>query len=61
LTYFLQVKIVNKNAQLIAFPKAGNGSGDLANLTENDGFLELPSDRTEFKKGEVFPLIQYRY
>ncbi len=61
LTYFLQVKIVNKEGRLIAFPKAGNGSGDLVNLTENDGFLELPSDRTEFKQGEVFPLIQYRF
>lgn len=61
LTYFLQVKIVNTEGKLMAFPKAGNGSGDLANLSRNDGFLELPSHRTEFKKGEVFPLIQYRY
>jgi molybdopterin molybdotransferase len=61
LTYFLQVKIINKEGRLVAFPDAGNGSGDLANLAKNDGFLELPSDRTEFKKGEVFPLIQYRY
>jgi len=60
LTYFLQVKIINKEGRLIAFPTVGNGSGDLANLTNNDGFLELPSNRTEFKKGDVFPLIQYR-
>ena len=61
LTCFLQVRIVNQEGKLMAFPKVGNGSGDLANLTENDGFLELPFDRTEFKKGENFPLIQYRY
>ena len=61
LTYFLQVKIVNKEGKLMAFPDAGNGSGDLANLSKNDGFLELPSGRTEFKRGEVFPFIQYRY
>ena len=61
LTYFLQVKITNKEGRLVAFPIAGNGSGDLANLTNNDGFLELPSNRTEFKKGDVFPFIQYRY
>ena len=61
LTYFLQVKIINKEGRLVAFPDAGNGSGDLANLAKNDGFLELPSDRTDFKKGDVFPLIQYRY
>lgn len=61
LTYFLQVTIINKEGKLMAFPDAGNGSGDLANLAKNDGFLELPSDRIEFKKGEVFPLIQYRF
>jgi len=61
LTYFLQVKIINTGGSLLAFPKAGNGSGDLANLAENDAFLELPSNRIAFKKGEVFPLIQYRY
>ena len=61
LTYFLQVKITYKEGRLVAFPIAGNGSGDLANLTNNDGFLELPSNRTEFKKGDVFPFIQYRY
>lgn len=61
LTYFLQVKIINKEGILMAFPDAGNGSGDLANLAKNDGFLELPSDRTSFEKGEVFPLIQYRF
>lgn len=61
LTYFLQVKIINKDGSLMAFPDAGNGSGDLANLSKNDGFLELPSNRSEFKKGEVFPFIEYRY
>ena len=29
LTYFLQVRIINDKGRLIAFPKAGNGSGDL--------------------------------
>lgn len=61
LTYFLQVKIINKEGRLIAFPDAGNGSGDLANLTKNDAFLELPSNRSEFKKGEVFPIIPFRF
>lgn len=61
LTYFLQVKTINKEGRVLAIPIAGNGSGDLANLTNNDGFLELPSDRTEFKKGEVFPIITYRF
>jgi molybdopterin molybdotransferase len=61
LVYFLQVKLKNDMGVVLADPFEGNGSGDLANLTLNDAFLELPSNRSEFKKGEVFPLIQYRF
>ena len=61
LTYFLQVKINNEEGRLMAEPVAGNGSGDLANLTLNDAFLELPSNKVLFKKGEIFPIIKYRY
>ncbi len=61
LTYFLQVKIKNEAGVLLAHPIAGNGSGDLANLTENDAFIELPFSQTEFKKGAYFPIVQYRY
>ena len=60
LTYFLQVKISNENGNLIATPVAGKGSGDLANLVEADAFLELPADRSNFTKGEVFPILSYR-
>ena len=60
LTYFLQVRLENKKGLLVAVPLAGNGSGDLANLANADGFLELPVNQTEFKTGEVFPLIRYR-
>ena len=60
LTYFLQVKLKNEMGLIVASPISGNGSGDLANLTQNDAFLELPSNRTEFKKGDVFPIIPYR-
>jgi len=60
LTYFLQVDLENIKGKLIATPKTGKGSGDLANLADADGFLELPADKTEFKKGEVFSLIRYR-
>jgi len=61
LTYFLQVKLLNEKGILMAVPDAGNGSGDLANLAQNDAFLELPSDRNEFKKGEAFPILHYRF
>jgi len=60
LTHFLQVKIVIENGKLVAYPDAGGGSGDFANLGDVDGFLELPSDRSEFKENEVFPFIPFR-
>ncbi|MBV1888284.1 MAG: molybdopterin molybdotransferase MoeA [Urechidicola sp.] len=60
LTYFLQVKLENIKGVLYAHPIAGKGSGDLANLVQTDAFLELPADRREFKKGEVFPILKYR-
>lgn len=60
LQYFLQVAIRNEGGQLKAQPVSGRGSGDLANLVLADGFLELPADRSAFKKGEVFPYYPYR-
>lgn len=55
LQYYLQVTLhSNEQAQLIAMPVEGNGSGDFANLAGTEAFLELPMDRSEFKKGEVF-------
>jgi molybdopterin molybdotransferase len=61
LQYFLQVKIsYAENGQILAKPFSGKGSGDLANLTDADGFLELPANKTDFKKGDVYRLISYR-
>lgn len=61
LTYFLQVKTsYSETGQLLATPITGNGSGDLANLAEADGFLELPTGQVTFLKGSVFPLFLYR-
>ena len=55
LTYFMQVQLhMNTEGQTIATPVQGNGSGDLANLTETDAFMELPAGRSNFTKGEVF-------
>lgn len=61
LTYFLQVKIEIKYGHLVAVPIKGNGSGDLASLTQADGFIQLPKDQTEFKKGETHSFIRYRH
>jgi len=60
LTYFLQVKLENKKGTIYATPIAGHGSGDLANLVDNDAFIELPTGKQMFNKGEVFPLLSYR-
>lgn len=59
LTYFLQVKVSNNKGQLMATPVVGNGSGDLANLTVANAFMELPSGQTEFKAGEVYPVWMF--
>ncbi|MDB4919209.1 molybdopterin molybdotransferase MoeA [Mucilaginibacter sp.] len=60
LKYFLQVKLhYNEYCQLVATPVEGNGSGDFANLTDADAFMELPLERNEFKKGEVFRIWQF--
>ena len=60
LTYFLQVQLASEKGQLIAYPITGNGSGDLASLVKADAFIQLPSDKIEFKKGEVYPILKYR-
>ena len=60
LTYFLQVKISSEQGQLIARPQTGHGSGDLANLVDADGFVELPAGRSLFRAGEIFNYYPYR-
>ena len=41
------------HAERVAFPHAGNTSGDLAGLVGTDGFLELPAGVHEFAQGTV--------
>jgi len=60
LTYFLQVRMEIKDGEFLAHPLAGGGSGDFANLKDVDGFLELPLEKSSFKKGEVYPYIPFR-
>lgn len=60
LTYFLQVKVENNKGKQFAYPVKGNGSGDLVSLVEADGFIQLPKDKTIFKKGEIVTFIRYR-
>jgi len=58
--YYLQVKLEDRAGETLAVPVKGHGSGDLANLLEADAFLELPPNKSEFKKGESYPTIVYR-
>jgi molybdopterin molybdotransferase len=60
LTYFAQVRIHRDKDLLVAQPVEGHGSGDLANLVDADGFMELPSDKNEFHQGERYPIYAYR-
>jgi len=61
LTYFLQVQLYQENATLMARPVMGHGSGDFANLIDNQGFLELPMEKYAFLKGEILPLWRYDF
>lgn len=61
LKYFLQVKVEETPGGFrMAKPIGGNGSGDLANLVEVDGFLELERGKDEFEVGEVFRYWGFR-
>jgi molybdopterin molybdotransferase len=60
LKYFLQVKLhFSEQGQILAKPIEGNGSGDFANLADTDAFIELPMEKDEFKKGEVFRIWRF--
>jgi molybdopterin molybdotransferase len=57
LTYFLQAKLqMNEEGKLLAEPIRGHGSGDFSSLTETGAFVELPSAKNIFKKGEAYKL-----
>lgn len=60
LDYFLQVRLSDKYGHTLATPITGNGSGDLASLVNADAFIQLPNDKSEFKKGENYPIIRFR-
>jgi molybdopterin molybdotransferase len=60
LTYFLQVEVRIEGGRVMAYPQAGGGSGDFANLKHVHGFLELSLDRNKFTAGEAYPLFLFR-
>jgi molybdopterin molybdotransferase len=61
LVYFLEARLESSpDGTLLADPVKGNGSGDFANLVKTDGFLILPQERSEFKRGEKYLFVPYR-
>jgi molybdopterin molybdotransferase len=61
LQYFLQVKLhTNNEGKLVATPIEGHGSGDYANLVDADAFMELPAEKTNFNKGEVYRIWPFK-
>lgn len=60
LSYFLQVKLKNEDGILKAYPVSHQGSGDFINLSETNGFIELPQRATEtYNLGEVFNVYTF--
>ena len=59
LTYFIPVKLENRDGVEIAIPQPGNGSGDLANLSNADGFMELPQGEDVYPAGLVYDVYGY--
>ena len=59
LTYFVPVRLMFEGNELMASPLLGHGSGDLVNLSNADGFIELPREPEEFKVGDIYPIIEF--
>lgn len=61
LTYYLEVTVLfGDDGRLMAIPRKGHGSGDLANLLRADAFIKLPRGQDLFEAGAVYPLIPFR-
>jgi molybdopterin molybdotransferase len=60
MTYFVPVQLRFEGHELVATPFQGHGSGDLVNLSQADGFIELPSGREVFEQGDVFNLVGFK-
>lgn len=62
LQYFAQVKLTaGKSGQLTAESVETNGSGDFSHLANTHAFIELPLEKDEFKKGEVYRIWNYNF
>jgi molybdopterin molybdotransferase len=61
LAYFPPVKLsYQPDGRCIASPVPGHGSGDLANLTDADAFMELPCGKNIYLAGESYRVLSWR-
>lgn len=61
LTNFITVRLEqNENAELIAIPIKGHGSGDFSVLTDSDAFLELPAGKELFLEGDHYNVYNFK-
>ena len=60
LTYFPTVDLIQSNGMLKAIFKPGQGSGDLSNLKDNKGFVELDAEIDQVDEGTLLPVIRYK-
>jgi molybdopterin molybdotransferase len=58
-TFFLPVKVNEREAELVATPEFFDKSGNLSRLSETDGFVELKGGYHQFKKGQVVPFYSW--
>lgn len=60
LTFFLPVKVnCNENGVIEAQPLRTGGSGDLASVSESDGFMQIPAGVTKANKGEIGEIYRW--
>lgn len=61
LSFFLQIRLkFDSEGVLWAVPFRGNGSGDFSNLTQVDGFVELPASTDVIAKGTAIRAFLFR-
>lgn len=61
LTYFLPVRLeFSRSGMLKAFPLKIKNSGEFSALSGSDGFLELPSEISTFKSGDVYKYFSWK-
>lgn len=54
LTYFASAKVMQKDQEKVLVYSKGNGSGDMMNLAQIDGYVELPKGNDNYKANAYY-------